>query len=85
MYFDIGDYYQCAKWNSDIDIDNNNNNDVVDDYVLDDLNNDWYNVYKNNGQDQRYYIGPYFAKQGIHVYLGLFLNEDCSKLAGLHG
>jgi len=49
---------------------------------LRELNNYNYNgYYQNNGDDDKYYIGPYCAQQGGEIRLGVFRDDTCTVAA----
>jgi hypothetical protein len=66
--FNLEDYMQCTQ----LDVNNNNNGDgrkLLDGRVLEEGNGNYY------------YVGPYCAKQGGSVYMGLFTDDTCTEFA----
>lgn len=43
--------------------------------------NQYYYNYNNNGDDIKYYVGPYCAEQGGEIRLGVFYDDTCSVAA----
>lgn len=68
--FNLENYMQCTQLNMD---NNNNGRKLLDGRVLEDGN--------NNGNGNSYYVGPYCAKQGGSVYMGLFTDDTCSTFS----
>jgi len=84
--FPYENYMSCTEWNPDEYRRRKLDEAVADDAndEADDMAGDDANV-ANYGEEQQYYIGPYCAKQGTRVYLGLFTDDTCTDFAGSHG
>jgi len=86
--FPYENYLSCAEWNPNDYRRRKLDEAFADDAAAveeDDMAGDDVNVAKYDEGEQKYYIGPYCAKQGTRVYLGVFTDDTCTDFAGSHG